>query len=116
MRVPEFRQILGTDSDEDLIGSSGREQLYGLGGKDRLYGKNGDDQLYGGPGNDLLDGGAGADVMYGGAGDDLYRVDNLADVVSETTSSGPTSHSTGRSCPPSSATTKTIRRCSCSRI
>ncbi|WFU18466.1 Calx-beta domain-containing protein [Bradyrhizobium sp. CB3481] len=88
MRVPEFRQILGTDSDEDLIGSSGREQLYGFGGKDRLYGKDGDDQLYGGAGNDLLDGGAGADVMYGGAGDDLYRVDNLADVVSETTSPG----------------------------
>lgn len=88
MRVPEFRQILGTDSDEDLIGSSGREQLYGFGGKDRLYGKAGDDQLWGGAGNDLLDGGAGADVMYGGAGDDLYRVDNPADVVSETTTAG----------------------------
>jgi hypothetical protein len=88
MRVPGFRQILGTELDEDLIGSSGREQLYGLGGKDRLYGKDGDDQLYGGAGNDLLDGGAGADVMYGGAGDDLYRVDNLADIVSETTTTG----------------------------
>jgi hypothetical protein len=88
MKVPEFRQILGTESDEDLTGSSGREQLYGFGGKDRLYGKGGDDQLYGGAGNDLLDGGTGADVMYGGAGDDLYRVDNLADVVSETTVPG----------------------------
>src|SRR4051812_44001042 len=88
MRVPGFRQILGTELDEDLIGSSGREQLYGFGGKDRLYGKDGDDQLYGGAGNDLLDGGAGADVMYGGAGDDLYRVDNLADIVSETTTTG----------------------------
>jgi hypothetical protein len=37
MKVPEFRQIRGTESDEDLIGSSGREQLYGYGGKDRLY-------------------------------------------------------------------------------
>jgi hypothetical protein len=36
MKVPEFRQIRGTESDEDLIGSSGREQLYGYGGKDRL--------------------------------------------------------------------------------
>jgi len=84
MKVPEFRKILGTEFDEDLIGSSGREQLYGFGGKDRLYANGGDDQLYGGAGNDLLDGGAGADVMYGGAGDDLYRVDNVADVVSET--------------------------------
>ena len=88
MKVPEFRKILGTESDEDLIGSSGREQLYGYGGKDRLYANGGDDQLYGGAGNDLLDGGTGADVMYGGAGDDLYRVDNLADVVSETTVPG----------------------------
>ena len=39
MKVPEFRKILGTESDEDLIGSSGREQLYGFGGKDRLYAK-----------------------------------------------------------------------------
>jgi hypothetical protein len=88
MKVPEFRKILGTESDEDLIGSAGREQLYGFGGKDRLYANGGDDQLYGGDGNDLLDGGTGADVMYGGAGDDLYRVDNLADVVSETTVAG----------------------------
>ena len=39
-------------------------------------------------GNDLLDGGTGADIMYGGTGDDLYRVDNLADVLSETTVPG----------------------------
>src|SRR5262245_42351570 len=88
MKVGEFRQILGTEADEDLIGASGREQLYGFGGKDRLYANGGDDQLFGGAGNDLLDGGTGADVMYGGSGDDLYRVDNLADVVSETTVTG----------------------------
>ena len=88
MKVPEFKKILGTDADEDLIGSLRREDLYGFGGKDRLYAMGGDDQLHGGPGNDLLDGGAGADVMYGGAGDDLYRVDNPADIVSETTVPG----------------------------
>lgn len=88
MKVPKFRQILGTGADEDLIGSLGREQLYGYSGKDRLYANGGDDELYGGAGNDLLDGGTGADVMYGGSGDDLYRVDNLADVVSETTVPG----------------------------
>jgi hypothetical protein len=88
MKIPEFKQIFGTDAGEDLIGAVGREQLYGLGGNDRLYANGGDDQLYGGAGNDLLDGGTGADVMFGGAGDDLYRVDNLADVVSETTVPG----------------------------
>src|SRR5262249_25869133 len=70
------------------IGTVSREQLYGFGGNDRLYANGGDDQLYGGDGNDLLDGGTGADVMYGGTGDDLYRIDNLADVVSETTVPG----------------------------
>jgi hypothetical protein len=88
MKVPEIKQILGTEAGEDLIGGVMREQLYGFGGNDRLYANGGDDQLYGGAGNDLLDGGTGADVMYGGAGDDLYRVDNLADVVSETTVPG----------------------------
>jgi hemolysin type calcium-binding protein/Calx-beta domain-containing protein len=88
MKVPQFKQILGTEAAEDLIGGVMREQLYGFGGNDRLYANGGDDQLYGGDGNDLLDGGTGADVMYGGAGDDLYRVDNLADIVSETTVPG----------------------------
>jgi hypothetical protein len=88
MKVGEFKQRFGTEADEDLIGTLGREQLYGFGGKDRLYAMGGDDQLFGGAGNDLLDGGTGADVMYGGPGDDVYRVDNLADLVSETTVAG----------------------------
>src|SRR5436190_12421315 len=88
MKVSQFKQISGTDAAEDLIGTSGRDQLYGFGGNDRLYAGGGDDQLYGGTGNDLLDGGTGADVMYGGSGDDVYRVDNLADIVSEQTVPG----------------------------
>ena len=88
MKVSEFHKKFGTEAGEDLTGTTKRDQLYGFGGNDRLYGKDGDDQLYGGAGNDLLDGGMGADLMYGGAGDDIYRVDNLADVVSETTVAG----------------------------
>jgi Calx-beta domain/RTX calcium-binding nonapeptide repeat (4 copies) len=88
MKVPEFKQKFGTEGDEDLIGTAARDQLYGFGGKDRLYAMGGDDQLYGGAGNDLVDGGTGADVMFGGAGDDEYRVENLADVVSEQTVPG----------------------------
>jgi hypothetical protein len=88
MKVPEFNVKTGTDAGEDLIGGVRRDQLFGLGGNDRLYANGADDQLYGGAGNDLLDGGVGADVMFGGAGDDAYRVDNLADVVSETTVAG----------------------------
>jgi Calx-beta domain/RTX calcium-binding nonapeptide repeat (4 copies) len=88
MIVPEFKQIFGTEAGEDLIGAAGREQLYGLGGNDRLYANGGDDVLYGGAGIDIVDGGTGADVMFGGAGDDEYRVENLADVVSEQTVPG----------------------------
>ena len=45
---------------------------------------NGDaNVLTGNGGNNTLDGGAGADTMNGGAGDDTYKVDNVADVVTE---------------------------------
>src|SRR5690348_13986020 len=88
MKVPEFNIKTGTDVSEDLVGAVRRDQFFGLGGNDRLYVLGADDQLFGGTGNDLLDGGTGADLMFGGAGDDLYRVDNLADVVSETTVAG----------------------------
>ncbi len=38
--------------------------------------------------NDHLDGGAGADRMAGGVGNDLYLVDNVGDVVTETAAAG----------------------------
>ena len=45
---------------------------------------NGDaNVLTGNGGNNTLDGGAGVDTMNGGAGDDTYKVDNVADVVTE---------------------------------
>ncbi|WP_085629398.1 matrixin family metalloprotease [Pseudomonas sp. R16(2017)] len=40
--------------------------------------------LRGTDGNNVLDGGAGADIMIGGLGNDTYIVDNVGDVVSET--------------------------------
>ncbi|MHC8288668.1 M10 family metallopeptidase C-terminal domain-containing protein [Pseudomonas sp. XS1P51] len=40
--------------------------------------------LIGNTGNNILDGGLGADTMIGGTGNDTYLVDNLKDVVSET--------------------------------
>jgi Bacterial Ig domain/RTX calcium-binding nonapeptide repeat (4 copies) len=79
---------IGTLANEDLIGSSGNDVLDGTIGKHRLYGLAGDDQLFGGTANDVLDGGAGADVMIGGMGDDLYRVDNVNDVVTELAGEG----------------------------
>ncbi|OAM52090.1 hypothetical protein A7981_00960 [Methylovorus sp. MM2] len=45
-------------------------------------------KLYGNDGNDTLDGGAGADSLTGGNGDDTYIIDNIADVISETSTGG----------------------------
>ena len=49
-----------------------------------LLGNASVNNLQGGAGNDLLDGGAGADTLIGGIGNDTYVVDNLKDVISET--------------------------------
>lgn len=48
-----------------------------------LEAEQGNDTLSGGAGNDTLDGGSGADSMQGGAGNDVYRVDHLDDIASE---------------------------------
>ena len=89
MKVPEFNQKFG-HAGEDLIGSTiRRDQLYGFGGNDRRYAMGGDDQLYGGAGNDLLDGGNGAPTScMGKPAGHPHWVDNLADLVSETTVPG----------------------------
>ena len=49
-----------------------------------ITGNAGVNILIGGGGNDTLDGGAGADTMRGGSGNDTYVVDNVGDVVTET--------------------------------
>lgn len=48
-----------------------------------LTGTNANDTLSGGAGSQTLIGGLGADLMVGGLGNDTYEVDNLRDVVSE---------------------------------
>ena len=86
--APLIGDIIGTAAAEDLTGDSRSNRIFGFDGKDRLYAMAGTDLLYAGTGNDLLDGGTGADNMFGGSGDDVYRVDNIGDVVSEE-SAGP---------------------------
>ncbi|WP_313958311.1 M10 family metallopeptidase [Pseudomonas citri] len=58
--------LTGNASDNSLIGNSAANVLNGLDGAD------------------TLDGGLGADTLIGGTGNDTYIVDNLKDVVSET--------------------------------
>jgi uncharacterized delta-60 repeat protein len=73
--------------NERFTGLEGADVFNGYAGSDELLGNAGNDKLYGGSGDDLLDGGTGADIMAGGAGNDFYLVDNIKDVVTETTTS-----------------------------
>jgi ELWxxDGT repeat protein len=43
-----------------------------------------DNTITGNSGNNIINGGAGADRMIGGTGNDIYYVDNIGDVVTET--------------------------------
>jgi len=81
--------VVGTELDDaNLAGTTGDDTISGLGGRDHLYGLAGNDTLLGGAGDDSLHGDAGADIMFGGSGNDDYYVDDVNDVVSESTVPG----------------------------
>ena len=69
----------GNSSVNDLIGNDAANTLSGM---------EGDDHIVGNAGADTLDGGLGADRMFGGLGNDTYIVDNVGDVVEETSGDG----------------------------
>lgn len=73
---------------DTLTGTAGADGLEGGLGDDMLQGLEGRDFLDGDQGNDLLDGGKGADTMAGGVGNDSYIVDDLGDLVLETSTGG----------------------------
>lgn len=88
--------LLGGTGNDTLIGATGADtldgggdddSLSGGGGDDILLGNSGNDTLLGGAGRDKLDGGTGVDVMDGGADDDIYVVDNVGDIVTDSGSS-----------------------------
>ncbi|MDB5506749.1 MAG: Poly(Beta-D-mannuronate) epimerase 2 [Devosia sp.] len=76
--------LAGGDNNDRLSGGDGNDLLRGGNGNDVLKGGNGSDFLIGGAGNDTLSGLAGVDTMLGGIGNDVYEVDDVHDVVSET--------------------------------
>uniref|UniRef100_UPI0024787371 calcium-binding protein n=1 Tax=Microvirga flavescens TaxID=2249811 RepID=UPI0024787371 len=75
----------GGDGDDTLIGGEGSDTLDGGKGNDLIIGNGGDDLLIGGSGNDVLNGGAGNDQLVGGSGNDIYYIDDVGDVIVETT-------------------------------
>lgn len=88
MPPAKVSQLTGTALADKLIATTTGSTLNGLDGDDKLYGRDASDVLVGGNGNDWLEGGKGADTMIGGAGSDTYVVDDVRDVVSETTDAG----------------------------
>ncbi|WP_410497617.1 M10 family metallopeptidase C-terminal domain-containing protein [Chitinibacter sp. S2-10] len=69
---------------ENAYGSAYADTLIGNSVGNTLTGGAGNDRLHGNAGNDVLNGGAGVDTLVGGAGNDTYYLDNVKDVVSET--------------------------------
>jgi len=65
-----FENLTGSEYDDTLTGSTAVNILSGRGG------------------DDLINGGAGADHMFGGTGNDTYVVDNVGDIVDETSGDG----------------------------
>jgi len=74
---------------EDLT-LTGTTAINGTGNNlaNKITGNDANNVLNGGGGNDTLDGGLGADSMSGGAGNDIYIVDNIADLVTESVGGG----------------------------
>ncbi|MEO0536703.1 MAG: CARDB domain-containing protein [Cyanobacteria bacterium P01_A01_bin.123] len=81
-------KLVVNPKDEEVFGGAGDDTIYGWGGDDKLYGLAGNDLLDGGIGDDFLDGGIGADTLIGGAGNDIYRIDDVRDVVIEKANDG----------------------------
>jgi Ca2+-binding RTX toxin-like protein len=83
-RVLEICLNVSRNGNDFLTGSGNGEEMIGGKGNDQIDAGAGDDSLYGGAGNDILIGGIGVDSMIGGTGKDIYFVDDLGDVVVET--------------------------------
>lgn len=96
-----IENVIGTDSDDDVVGNAlnnvllggdGDDTLAGGDGNDKLIGGDGDDALIGGAGDDHLQDGDGGSQVSGGSGSDDYQslppdptrgpaIDDLEDVT-----------------------------------
>ena len=74
-----------TNVDAEVVTGDGlANTLFGGALNDTLRGGAGDDTLKGNAGNDILDGGTGSDRLEGGVGNDVYIIDNVGDVLIDT--------------------------------
>lgn len=82
------RNLTGTSGADSLFGGLGNDTINGGNGTGFLCGDAGDDTITGGNDADVIDGGQGVDTMTGGNGNDIYYVDNVGDIVSESSLTG----------------------------
>ncbi len=68
----------------NITGTSKGDSITTVGGNDVINSGAGDDYIDSGAGNDIINGGAGADNLTGGTGNDTYIIDNLGDIINET--------------------------------
>ncbi|WP_427501728.1 calcium-binding protein (plasmid) [Methylomonas sp. MED-D] len=79
---------LGTEIENLVL--AGADVINGTGNAldNVITGNSANNSLSGGSGNDTLDGGMGTDNLAGGTGNDVYIVDNIGDVVNESSGAG----------------------------
>ena len=73
--------VLNGSDQSTASGISGADLIKGI---ENIIGSNYNDTLTGNAGNNVLNGLLGADKLTGGLGNDTYYVDNIGDVVTET--------------------------------
>ena len=73
--------VLNGSGQSTASGISGADLIKGI---ENIIGSNYNDTLTGNAGNNVLNGLLGADKLTGGLGNDTYYVDNIGDVVTET--------------------------------
>lgn len=87
--VWDAAQLQGQSAGVPVMGTAMGETLQAWANENAtLKGMGGNDFLYGNNGNDTLDGGTEEDYLQGGLGNDTYIVDNIGDIVNESTDEG----------------------------
>lgn len=79
--VKVYKNIDGTNSNDNLQGTDNNDIIRGFEGNDFLFGGNGNNQLDGGIGNDALLGGKSQDILIGGEGNDFLNGGAGADIL-----------------------------------